>query len=578
MVKKFQGIGASNGIAIAPAFVLKELVFNLEHEVFSDVTTELDKYQKLRTRAKQAIDQIIEIASAKLSQEKVDIFEAHKQLIDDEEIRQEIITLIKEEQKPVAVAIDSVYNKYFEIFSAMEDEYFKERSSDIYDVKKRLLAFALNLALPDLLSINSECIILAHDLTPSETAQLDPQFVKGFLTNIGGRTSHAAIMARTLEIPAVVSLKNITDVVTNNVLLGMNGSNGVVEVINDDATKDAWLKQQKNFGEYLSSLEKYKTQEVTTTDGVKVLIEGNIGHPHDVEKVLSNGGQGIGLFRSEFLYMEANNWPTEDEQYQSYKQALEKMGDKVVIIRTLDIGGDKHLNYFDFPQEMNPFLGYRALRLSLDKRDVFETQLRALLRASVYGKLGIMFPMVATVEEFLTAKNLTLKLANDLRQEGFQVADNFEIGMMIEIPTAAVLAETFAKHADFFSIGSNDLIQYSLAVDRMSEDVNYLYQPNFPGLLSMIKIAIDGCHRGKKIIGMCGEMAGEILSVPLLMGMGLDAFSMSASSIPQIKYLVSKISMKDCQELAAKALTLESEVEVNQLVKKFLNENNVVWY
>ncbi|WP_391591792.1 Phosphoenolpyruvate-protein phosphotransferase of PTS system [[Mycoplasma] cavipharyngis] len=576
MNNKLQGIGASSGIAIAKAFVIKELNFDLSNQTFTDEKSELEKYQLWCQKAKTDIDQIITIAQSKLKEDKLAIFEAHKQLIDDIEIQTEIKSLIQAKQ-PAAVAIQQVYQNYYQIFSNMEDQYFKERASDVQDIQKRLLAIALNLQLPNLLTINHECIIVAHDLTPSETAQLDAKFVKGFLNNIGGRTSHAAIMARTLEIPAVVALKNITEQVENNVVLAMDGTSGVVEIIKDETTKNHWLTKKNQYQKYLENLAKYQNQDAVTKDGVKVLVEGNIGHDQDVDRVLVNGASSIGLFRSEFLYMDSSNWPSEEEQYQSYKKVLEKIPDHLVLIRTLDIGGDKNLKYFEFPKEMNPFLGYRALRLSLDLRETFKTQLRALLRASVHGKLGIMFPMVATLDEFLLAKQITLDLKTEMIQANIPVGD-VQIGMMIEIPTTAVFAHVFSKHADFFSIGSNDLIQYSFAVDRMSDKVNYLYQPNSPALLTMIKLAIDGAHANHKMIGMCGEMAGEVLSVPLLLGLNLDAFSMSASSIPKIKYVISKLNHKECQKLVAHALTLETETEVNQLVTQFLIDNDIVWY
>lgn len=570
MKKNLNGIGASDGVAIAKAFIFKDLVFNFDSVVFSDVTNELKKYQEACIIAKKQIGEIIQIGAKRISAEKIEIFQAHIQLVDDEEIQNEIKWLIQEKNTPLALAVNVVYNKYFEMFVSMEDAYFKERSSDIADLRKRLLAIIMNMQLPELLKINEPCIIVAHDLAPSETAQLDPKYVKGFLTNIGGRTSHAAIMARTMEIPAVVSLKSITEIIKPNAEVAMDGSNGIVEIINDQATKNVWLEKQKKFNLNKQILAKYKNIQAKTTDNHKVLIEGNIGHSNDVDKVLENGGESIGLFRSEFLYMDANNWPTEEEQYESYKQALIKVPNHLVIIRTLDIGGDKNLIYFKFPKELNPFLGYRALRLSLGKKEIFITQLRALLRASVHGKLGIMFPMVATVQEYLDAQAITFKAIKDLKKEGYAVANDIKLGMMIEIPTAAVLAEQFSKHADFFSIGSNDLIQYSMAVDRMSEEVNYLYQPNFPGVLKIIQLAIKGAHANKKMIGMCGEMAGEILSIPLLLGLGLDAFSMSASSIPRAKYLISHLSLNECQNLAKNALTKETEIEVNNLVKEFL--------
>lgn len=574
MKKRLSGIGASNGVAVGKAFLLQPPQFCFDQIQFQGQQQELANYHQTKKTAIEQLQEIIAITTKQLSVEKAAVFQAHIFMVEDQELNAQIEQQISN-HVPLAIAIRDTYQQFINQFQGLNDQYFKERVADLIDVQNRLLAIVFHQPLPDLLRINQPCIIVAHDLTPSETVQLNPKFVKGFVTNIGGSTSHAAIMARTLEIPAVLSVKNITTFVQTNQLIGIDGTTGDVEIIVNDQQQKFWLEKQSSFHLYQQELANYKLVSPITTDQHQVLVEGNIGNHLDVNKVIANGGEGIGLFRSEFLYMNNNNWPDEETQLASYQTVLQQMPKHLVIIRTLDIGGDKNLSYYHFPKEMNPFLGYRALRLCLDQPAIFKTQLRALLRASVYGKLGIMFPMVTTVEEFLKAKALTLTVAKELKKEGYLVSNDYLIGMMIEVPTAAVLASTFAKHADFFSIGSNDLIQYSMAVDRMSNQVNYLYQPNFPGLLKMIKLAIEGAQSYNKPIGMCGEMASDLKSIPILLGLKLNAFSMSAGAIPAAKRLISKLNYQECVQLANQALLLETTKEVNQLVTTFLTKRNI---
>lgn len=574
MKKRLSGIGASNGVAVGKAFLLQTPQFCFDQIQFQGQQQELANYHQTKKTAIEQLQEIIAITTKQLSVEKAAVFQAHIFMVEDQELNDQIEQQISN-HVPLAIAIRDTYQQFINQFQGLNDQYFKERVADLIDVQNRLLAIVFHQPLPDLLRINKPCIIVAHDLTPSETVQLNPKFVKGFVTNIGGSTSHAAIMARTLEIPAVLSVENITTFVQTNQVIGIDGTTGDVEIIVNDQQQKFWLEKQSSFHLYQQELANYKLVSPITTDQHQVLVEGNIGNHLDVNKVIANGGEGIGLFRSEFLYMNNNNWPDEETQLASYQTVLQQMPKHLVIIRTLDIGGDKNLSYYHFPKEMNPFLGYRALRLCLDQPAIFKTQLRALLRASIYGKLGIMFPMVTTVEEFLKAKALTLAVAKELKKEGYLVSNDYLIGMMIEVPTAAVLASTFAKHADFFSIGSNDLIQYSMAVDRMSNQVNYLYQPNFPGLLKMIKLAIEGAQSYNKPIGMCGEMASDLKSIPILLGLKLNAFSMSAGAIPAAKRLISKLNYQECVQLANQALLLETTKEVNQLVTTFLTKRNI---
>nr|WP_237243942.1 phosphoenolpyruvate--protein phosphotransferase [Spiroplasma clarkii] len=501
--------------------------------------------------------------------EKAAIFEAHASILEDPALTEEFETLIKTQSYNGAKAIGEVAEKYIAMFSAMEDDYFRERAADVKDVTDRLIRYILNLPVADLASIAEEVIIVAEDLTPSQTAQLNPAYVKGFACNVGGRTSHAAIMARSLEIPAVLGLKTILSAVSATDVLAMDGATGEIE-INPQKT-DVWTKKAETFKKEKAELEQFKTKKTVTKDGFDgFVLEGNIGSPKDVAAVLENGGEGIGLFRSEFLYMDNDHFPTEEEQFEAYKQVVTDMQGKVTIIRTLDIGGDKKLSYFKFPEEMNPFLGYRAIRFTLDRKDIFKDQIRALLRASAFGPVGIMFPMIATVDEFKTAKQFTLDCKAELEKAGVAVGKDLQIGMMVEIPAAAVLADQFAKYADFFSVGTNDLIQYSMAADRMSEHVTYLYQPYNPAILKLLKLTIDGAHKHGKWAGMCGEMAGEPEAVPLLMGLGLDAYSMSATSITKARSIMAKLTRKETAELANKALECDTTDEVLALVHKLM--------
>ncbi len=442
----------------------------------------------------------------------------------------------------------------------------RERAADVKDVTFRLKCNLLGLMIPDLGLINEDSVVVAYDLTPSDTAQLNT-YAKGFATAIGGRTSHSAIMARSLEIPAVVGCSGILEAANHGDNIILDALEGNVILNPDEATIKEYEAKAKAVAEEKEALKVLKTAKSISTDGHQVELAGNIGGVKDVEGVLNFGGEGVGLFRTEFLYMNSDHFPTEDEQFEAYKEVLTAMGGRKVVVRTLDIGGDKKLSYFQFPEEMNPFLGYRAIRLCLDRTDIFRTQLRALIRASVYGRLCIMFPMIATVKEFRDAKAIFNEEKEKLVAEGMKVSDTIEVGMMVEIPAAAVNADNFAKEADFFSIGTNDLIQYTMAADRMSEHVSYLYQPYNPSILRLVKATIEGAHKEGKWAGMCGEMAGEPYAVPLLLGLGLDEFSMSATSILKARKMVTSLSKADCEKLAQEAVQLATAEEVLELVK-----------
>ncbi|WP_031543302.1 phosphoenolpyruvate--protein phosphotransferase [Mesoplasma photuris] len=572
MSKKMKGIGASEGVAVAKALVLKEEEIKIVKTAVTNVEGELTKLADAISKTVADLDGLRETTLKKLGEEKAAIFEAHKDIAADPAIREEIESMIKNDSVNAEFAAHTITNNYFEMFAAMDDSYFQERSADIKDVASRMIKHILGIKIVDLSTIAEEVIIVAEDLTPSQTAQLDKKFVKGFATNIGGRTSHAAIMARSLEIPAVLGLKSITQDVKNGEVFALNGTTGEIVLDLSDSDTAEFEKLAKEFADLKAELIKFKDKHSLTKDGIEKEIEGNIGSPNDTESVIENGGDGIGLFRSEFLYMDNDHFPTEEEQFQAYKSVLVDMNQKLVVIRTLDIGGDKKLSYFEFPHEENPFLGYRAVRFTLDRQDIFKDQLRALLRASAFGKLGIMFPMIATIDEFKRAKALVEVCKEELKAEGVAYDNNVQVGMMVEIPAAAVHADKFSKYADFFSIGTNDLIQYSMAADRMSENVSYLYQPTNPSILKLIKLTIEGAHKNNKWVGMCGEMAGEIQALPLLIGMGLDAFSMSATSMLRARAIMSKIDSKEAAILANKALDLETEEEVLALVNEFLDD------
>lgn len=573
---ELKAIGASNGIAIAKVYKLIEQRIEVEKEQVTNIEEQLRNLEQALDISLTEIRKLYTETLKKLGEDKAKIFMAHEQIISDPTIIDEIKQMITSEQVTSSYASFVIANKYIAMFKAMDDAYMRERASDIEDVTNRLIKHLLGIKIQDLAIIDEEVIIVSSDLTPSQTAQLNPEFVKGFLCDIGGRTSHAAIMARSLEIPAIVGLKDITSKVENDELIIMDGKTGVVITNPSSAQQVEWKELQTQWKIKQQQLQKYKDEPTITLDGHKVTLEGNIGSFHDVDSVIDNAGNGVGLFRSEFLYMNSNQWPTEEEQFQAYKAVLEKIPNDMVVIRTLDIGGDKHLSYYQFESEMNPFLGYRAIRLCLDQIDVFKTQLRALLRASVYGKLAIMFPMIATVNEFKEAKAITLQCKEELKQENIAVSDDIQIGMMVEIPVAAVMSDIFSQYADFVSIGTNDLIQYGIAVDRMSPKVSYLYQPYNPGILRLIKMTIDGAHLNKKWVGMCGEMAGEILALPLLLGMGLDYFSMSSTSILEARKIINSLTKKETVILVNEALKCHNENEVITLVTKFLQEKKLI--
>lgn len=568
-MSQLKGIAASQGISFAKAYIFVEPDLTVKEVKIQDAAAEVKRFEEAIEVSKKELTIIKEKALENLGADKAAIFEAHLLILDDPEFMGTVKTDIESKVINAEFALKETSDMFVTMFEAMDNDYMKERAADIRDVSKRILAHLLGVDLPNPSLIDEEVIIIAEDLTPSDTAQLDKKFVKGFATNIGGRTSHSAIMARSLEIPAVVGTRTITEEVKNGDILILDGLDGVVLVNPDEATTAEYKEKHAKFEAQKAEWAKLVTEKTVTKDGHEVLLAANIGTPADLEGVKNNGGEAVGLYRTEFLYMGRDQLPTEDEQFEAYKAVLEGMGDKPVVVRTLDIGGDKELPYLDLPKEMNPFLGFRAIRLCLEEKDLFRTQLRALLRASVYGKLCVMFPMIATVQEFRAAKALFLEEKEKLVAEGVAVSNDIELGIMVEIPSTAVIADIFAKEVDFFSIGTNDLVQYTMAADRMSEKVSYLYQPYNPAILRLVKNVIEASHKEGKWTGMCGEMAGDALAIPLLLGMGLDEFSMSATSILQARSQIKNLDLAKMKELVDKAVMCSTTEEVLALVAEY---------
>ncbi|PKE34278.1 phosphoenolpyruvate--protein phosphotransferase [Macrococcoides caseolyticum] len=570
MMTTLKGIGASDGIAIAKAYLLVEPDLSFNNEKVADVDAEVEKFKAAVNQSKVELTQIRNNAEIALGPDKAAIFDAHLLVLEDPELINPIEDNIRNNQMNAAASLSEVSTNFITIFESMDNEYMKERAADIKDVSKRVLSHILGVSLPNPTMIDEPVVIIAEDLTPSDTAQLNKQFVQGFATNIGGRTSHSAIMSRSLEIPAVVGTKNITDAVQQGDFVIVDGIAGEVIINPDEQTVTGYKARQAAFLQEKEELKQLVNDKTVTKEGKHVELAANIGTPNDLEGVKNNGAEGIGLYRTEFLYMGRDAMPSEDEQFEAYKKVLSEMDGKRVVVRTLDIGGDKELPYLNLPKEMNPFLGYRAIRLCLDQQDIFRTQLRALLRASIHGKLSIMFPMIATINEFRDAKAILEEEKANLIADKVKVADDIELGIMVEIPSTAAMADIFAKEVDFFSIGTNDLIQYTMAADRMSERVSYLYQPYNPAILRLIKQVIDASHKEGKWTGMCGEMAGDSTAIPLLLGLGLDEFSMSATSILSARRQIKNLSQPEMAKVAEQALNCATQEEVVKLVDAYL--------
>lgn len=566
------GIGASPGIAIGKAYVLRrqEIEVHQNRIGTNEVVKEVQRLEKAVTMSKKQLAMIKDQVVEKLGQSEAQVFQAHLLLLEDPEFIGQIRNLIRQEKIDVAYATEKMMNQFIAIFEGMDNDYFKERAADVRDVGSRLIQNILGMQFQDLGDLDEDVIIIAYDLTPSDTAQMNKDKILGFATDIGGRTSHTAIMARSLEIPAVLGLDDITSQVQEGDVIILDGLKGEVFINPPQELLAKYQNKKKEYENHRKELEQLKELPAQTLDGHRVEMLGNIGTPKDVKGVIQNGGEGVGLYRTEFLYMDRDTMPTEEEQFKAYKEVLESMKGKPTIIRTLDIGGDKKLSYIDTPNEANPFLGWRAIRICLENKDMFKTQLRAILRASVYGQGLIMFPMISGVQEVREAKAVLGEAKRELEKENIAYDKEIKVGIMVEIPSAALTADIIAKEVDFFSIGTNDLCQYTIAVDRMNEKISSLYQPLHPAILHLVKNVIDASHKEGIFTGMCGEMAGDPMATLILVGLGLDEFSMSALSISQIKKIIRSFSFEQAKEIAEKALTLETPEEIKQMIEEKL--------
>lgn len=571
------GILVSPGFAFGNALLLKEdeIVISRKKITAEDVEQEIERFLSGRAKASAQLEAIKTKAGATLGAEKEAIFEGHIMLLEDEEFEQEIIALIKKDHHSADAAAYSVIENQAKALEELDDEYLKERAADMRDIGKRLLRNILGMPIIDLGDIQEESILIATDLTPSETAQLNLDKVLGFITDLGGRTSHTSIMARSLELPAIVGTTDATQQVKNGDYLILDGVNNKIyqnptpDVIEQLKTLEAQYYAEKD------ALAKLKDLPAITLDGHQVEVCANIGTVRDVAGAERNGAEGVGLYRTEFLFMDREAFPTEEEQFQAYKAVAEAVGAQAVIVRTMDIGGDKDLPYMNLPKEENPFLGWRAIRICLDRKEILHAQLRAILRASVFGKLRIMFPMIISVEEVRALKAELELLKSQLRAEGKAFDESIEVGVMVETPAAAAIANHLAKEVDFFSIGTNDLTQYTLAVDRGNELISHLYNPMSPAVLRLIKQVIDASHAEGKWTGMCGELAGDERATLLLLGMGLDEFSMSAISIPGIKKIIRNANYDDAKALAEQALSQPTAQELSDVVSRFIKEKTL---
>lgn len=572
MLKK--GINASPGIAIARAIVYVKQELTVVQQSIDDVQAELDRFNAAVEKSKDQLNTLKEKTASEMSEEEAAIFDAHSMFLEDPEFVGAITQAVENDKINAEAATKAVVDQFYAMFDAMDDPYFKGRAADIQDVGDRLLRNLMGIEIMDISHLDEDAVIVAEDLAPSDTATMDKVHVKGFATDIGSRTSHTAIMARSLEIPAILGLQDITKTAKTGEIIIVDGSTGEAIVDPTDEELAEYKEKQKAFEAYMAELAELKDQDAETTDGHKVKVVANIGSPKDVEGVVRNGGKGVGLYRSEFLYMNSDEMPTEDKQFAAYKTVIEQFKDgEGVIIRTLDIGGDKKLPYLPLEEEMNPFLGLRAIRLCLSKPDMFKTQLRAILRASAFGKTRVMFPMIGNVGEVRQAKAILKECMQELDAEGIDYDHDLETGIMVEIPSAAITADIIADEVDFFSIGTNDLCQYTLAVDRMNQNVSYLYDPLHPAILRLVKNVITQSHnKPGKFTGMCGEMAGDPVAALILLGLGLDEFSMSASSIPQVKKIIRSVSFEQAKAVADKAMTMQTGAEIRQYVQDTLKE------
>lgn len=571
---KLQGIAAASGISIGSAYKIGREEYAVPREPIreKDIPVQIQLFEEALIKTRKEIIELQKKIGAEMGQEEAEIFDAHLLVLEDRMLIEEVISRLKKEKLCVAFIFSEVLKKYINVFSRIEDEYLKERTADINDVGRRILRNLLGKERRGLADLKEKVVVVAHDLSPSDTAAMHRQRVSGFVTDVGGKTSHTAIMAKSLEIPAVVGLELATAKINANDMLIVDGNSGAVIVNPDEKTLSEYRRKVVKFRGITEKFLAEKDLPALTKDGKEVIINANIEFPDEVPSVKLHGGQGIGLYRTEFFYMNRKDLPTEEEHYQAYKYVAEEMRPYPVIIRTLDLGGDKFLSQFEIPHEMQPFLGWRAIRFCLARPDIFKLQLRAILRASVHGNLKLMYPMISGIEELKQANKILQEAKDELAKKKAPFNDTVEVGAMIEVPSAAMTADILAEEADFFSIGTNDLIQYSLAVDRANEKVAYLYEPAHPAVLRLIKNIIDAAHKAKIRVGMCGEMSGDPCFALLLLGLGLDEFSMPPFIIPEIKFIIRSVTFKQAQEIAQAALKLPAAKAVEEFSQEKIKE------
>ncbi|MEV3627960.1 phosphoenolpyruvate--protein phosphotransferase [Paenibacillus larvae] len=567
---ELRGIAAASGYAMGPAFLLQETEAEIVRRELSPEEAEME-VKRFEAEVNQSIAELEELkvqTEEKMGEEHANIFGTHILVLQDEEYIGRVKEMIQSKRINAEAALEDATQEIVTLFESMDNEYLRERAADIRDVSKRIMNHLLGLEAGGLSQVKDSVVLLAHDLTPSDTAQLDRDKIAGFATNIGGRTSHSAIMARSMEIPAVVGLNDVTAKVKSGDYVILDGAKGILLINPEESVIASYKELQQKYEARLQELKKFHDKPSVTADGHLLEIVSNIGNPQDAHAAERSGAEGIGLYRSEFLYMGRQSLPSEEEQFDAYKVVAEIFGSKApVVIRTLDIGGDKELPYMDLPKEANPFLGYRAIRLCLDRKDIFKTQLRAILRASSFGNIKLMYPMIATMQELREANAILAEVKQELDKENIPYNREMEVGMMIEVPAAALVADQLAREVDFFSIGTNDLVQYTMAADRMNERVSYLTEPFNPAVLRLIRNVINAAHQQGKWAGMCGEMAGNLTAIPLLVGLGLDEFSMSAGSILSARALMSRLNRPEMQKLAEEALNMTSAEEIKQYVE-----------
>lgn len=569
-----KGIPAAPGIVTGKVLLLDREQYVIPRRPIKEeqIQTEIKHFKDALIQTKQEIIDIKKRISEELGSEHGQIFSAHLLVIEDSMLIEEVIAKIKKEKLSAEYVFQDVLKKYIKVFSEMDDEYLRERISDINDIGKRILKNLIGAREDALATLKEKAIIISYDLSPSDTATMHKKNVIGFATDIGSRTSHTAIMAKSLEIPAVVGLETITKEVKNGDNIIVDGTHGLVIINPVPTTLRLYEATRKKMVAFEKHLLETKELPAETRDGRKIELMSNIELPEEVSSVLAHGAEGIGLYRTEYFYMNRKDLPSEEEQFKAYSAVAKKMRPYTVILRTLDLGGDKFLSQLDIPQEMNPFMGWRAIRFCLARPDIFKTQLRAILRASSFGKLKMMYPMISGLEELRQANALLEESKKELRKEGVSFDDNMEVGAMIEVPSAALTADMLAREADFFSIGTNDLIQYSLAVDRVNEKIAYLYEPAHPAVMLLIKNIIEAGHKAGIWVGMCGEMAGDIYMTLILLGLGLDEFSTSPVAVPEIKRIIRSVTMDQAREIAQQAITLSTGKEVERFAKRKLKE------